>query len=103
MREEWTDRAKWQRDQITDYIYEQFGECRALKFLDDIDEAVDMILRYPNSGAIDPLFADRSVTYRSVIVGGMSKMVYRIEGDVIYIAAVWDCRCEPEAMADQVK
>ena len=72
-----------------------------MKFLDDVDEAVDMILHHPSIGTIDPLFADRSVTYRSVVVDGLSKMVYRVEEDVIYIAAMWDCRREPQVQAEQ--
>lgn len=103
MRYEWTDFAKEGRDQIADYILERFGEKRSIKFLDNVDEAVDMILRYPNIGTIDPLFADRSVTYRSVVVDGLSKMVYRVEDNVIYIAAMWDCRREPQVQAEQVK
>lgn len=99
----WDPKAQLQRDQIADYIYECFGEKRSIKFLDNVDEAVDMILRHPNIGTIDPLFADRSVTYRSVVVDGLSKMVYRVEDNVIYIAAMWDCRREPQVQAEQVK
>lgn len=47
MRYEWTDYAKEGRDQIADYIYERFGEKRSMKFLDDVDEAVGMILHHP--------------------------------------------------------
>ena len=103
MRYEWTDFAKEGRDQIADYIYERFGERRSMKFLDDVNEAVGMIMRHPNIGTIDPLFADRTITYRSVVVDGLSKMVYRVEADVIYIAAMWDCRREPQVQAEQVK
>ena len=103
MKYKWTDYANEGRDQIADYIYERFGERRSMKFLDDVDEAVDMILRHPSIGTIDPLFADRSVTYRSVVVDGLSKMVYRVEDDVIYIIAMWDCRREPQTQAEQVK
>ena len=103
MRYEWTDYAKEGRDQIADYIYERFGEKRSMKFLDDVDEAVDMIVRHPGIGTIDPLFADRSVTYRSIVVDGLNKLVYRVDDDVIYIAAMWDCRREPQAQAKQVK
>lgn len=101
MRYEWTDYAKEGRDQIADYIYDRFGEKRSMKFLDDVDEAVDMILHHPSIGTIDPLFADRSVTYRSVIVDGLSKMVYHVEDEVIYISAMWDCRREPQVQAEQ--
>ena len=102
MRYIWDPKAQQERDQIAIYISERFGERRAMKFLDDVDEAVNMILRFPSIGAIDPLLADRSVTYRSVVVDGMSKMVYRIDDDVIYIAAFWDCRREPQGQVEQL-
>ena len=103
MRYEWTDYAKRQRDEIAKYIFDRFGEQSVVKFRNDVDQAVDMILRFPSIGAIDPLFTDRSVTYRSVVVDKLSKMVYRVEDDVIYIAAMWDCRREPQVQAEQVK
>ena len=37
------------------------------------------------------------------VVDGLSKMVYRVEADVIYIAAMWDCRREPQVQSEQVK
>ena len=57
--------------------------------------------RSPGIGQIDPLFASHAATYRSVIVNGLNKMVYRIDGDVIYIAAFWDTRMEPNEQRDQ--
>lgn len=98
----WDPKAETQRDEIARYIFERFGERRVTKFRSDVDHAVDMILRFPSIGAIDPLFADRPVTYRSIVVGGLSKLVYRVEDDVVYIAAMWDCRCEPQVQAEQV-
>lgn len=60
-------------------------------------------MKHPNLGSVEPLLADLPKTYRSVVIDGLSKMVYFIEGDVIYIAAFWDCRREPKALADEVK
>lgn len=99
----WDPMAEWQLGQISDYIYANFGERRELKFRKEVEQTIDMLLRYPNSGAIDPLFADRAKAYRSVIVGGRSKMVYFIDGDIIYIASMWDCRQDPEEQASLVE
>lgn len=102
MKVKWTDHAKQQRKQISDYIRSYFGAKRRKKFMMQVEEAVDMLLRYPTSGPLDPLFADRAKAYRSVIVGGRSKMVYFIDGDTLYIAAIWDCRQDPEEQSTQV-
>ena len=50
-----------------------------------------------------PLFASHAATYRSIIINGLNKMVYRVDDDVIYIVAFWDTRMEPEEQAARVK
>ena len=64
---------------------------------------VRMLMQSPNLGAIDPLFADRSTCYCSVVISGLSKMVYRTDGDIIHIVGFWDTRQEPQRQAMQTK
>ena len=99
----WHPRAEKGKDRISDYIRRRFGEKRMEKFMQEVDDTVQMILLNPNIGPIDPLYAHRSKTYRSVIINGLSKMVYYIEGDTIRIAAFWDTRCEPKKQAAQTE
>lgn len=54
-------------------------------------------------GSIDPLYADRPIAYRSIIVNGLSKLVYRIDDDAIRIVGFWDCRQEPQSQAAQTE
>lgn len=103
MRVVWHPRAKEVRDQIANYISRQFGRKSKIHFLQDVRETTQLLKSSPNIGIIDPLFIDRSKTYRSVIIHGLSKMVYYNEDDIIYIAAFWDTRREPNAQAAQVK
>lgn len=79
MKVEWDKRATNGRDNIADYICEQFGYKRKIAFLQEVRGTTKMLKQYPNMGAIDPLFANRSVAYRSIIVGSMSKMVYFVK------------------------
>ena len=58
-------------------------------------------MQSPNIGSIDSLYADRPITYRSIIINGLSKMVYRIDDDIIHIVGFWDCRQEPKGQAAQ--
>ena len=99
----WTENAEWHRDQIGDYIFERYGYQRMETFIEQVDQTVNMIIRNPNIGPIDSLFSDRPYVYRSVIINGLSKLVYRIDDDIIHIVAFWDTRQEPEAQAEQVK
>ena len=62
-----------------------------------------MLRHSPNLGSVDPLFRDRPIAYRSIVINGLSKQVYFIDGDIIYIADFWDVRREPETFAAQVK
>ena len=47
--------------------------------------------------------ADRALTYRSLVVGKLSKIVYRVDDDTIHIVDFWDCRREPKVLAREVK
>ena len=103
MRVIWQTPAKKGRDNVADYIRDYFGAKHKIRFLQEVRRITRMLKRSPNVGSIDPLFADRSVAYRSIIINGLSKLVYRIDNDTIYIVAFWDTRCEPEAQAELVK
>ena len=56
MRVEWTKEANRQKEQVAEYVREQFGYKRKRKFVQDVDKAARMLKRSPNIGQIDPLF-----------------------------------------------
>ena len=91
------DSAKSQagRNAIAEYIYRKFGANAVRAFRASYKEARKMILQHPNSGAIDWMLSTEEVIYRYVIISNLSKMLYRIEGDVIYVVDFWDTRKEP--------
>lgn len=99
----WDSNARKGRNQVAKYIHRLFGSKREDEFLVEVRETTKMLKTHPNLGSIDPLFDDRPRTYRSVIINGLSKMVYFIDDDLIYIAAFWDCRQEPNKQASEVK
>ena len=85
------------------YIHREFGRKSRDKFLLKIKETRMLLATNPYLGPVEPLLADRASTYRSVVVGKLNKMVYRIMDDRIEIADLWDCRREPQALADEVR
>ena len=99
----WQTSAKEGRKQIATYIRQRFGVKSVRKFMQEVDKAAQILMRSPNIGQIDPLFADRPTIYRYIIVNSLSKLVYRIDGDIIHIVAFWDTRMEPEEQAARVK
>ena len=99
----WQTNAKASFQQIARYIKRYFGIKAKRNFAEEVLLQSNLLLQFPNMGKIDPLFDDRTDTYRSIIINGLSKLVYRINGDVINVVAFWDCRCEPVAQAKKVK
>ena len=103
MRVVWDPKAKEARTQVANYIRREFGARRKTRFLQEVRQVTQQLKRSPGIGQIDPLFSDRTRTYRSVIINGLNKLVYFTEGDILYIAGFWDTRMQPEDQAAQVK
>ncbi len=103
MKSIWDPAAKTAFRQIAKYIQRRFGSTARRNFIAEVKEVEDLLIKSPCLGKIDPLFADRPRTYRSVVINGLSKMVYFVDGETIYIAAFWDTRREPQRQAEQVK
>ena len=103
MRIVWDPDAKKARTQVANYIRREFGAKRKIAFLQQVKQTTDLLKRSPGIGQIDPLFSDRAMTYRSVIINGLNKLVYFVKDDTIYIAGFWDTRMDDEDQATQVK
>ena len=99
----WDPKAKENRTQVADYIRRQFGVKHKTRFLHEVRQVTQQLKRTPGIGQIDPLFADRVRTYRSVIINGLNKLVYFVSDDILYIAGFWDTRMDDESQAAQVK
>jgi len=97
----WQTRAKEGRRRVAAYIRREFGLNSMELFRQKVDQTVRMLIQSPNIGSIDPLYADRPFAYRSVIINGLSKLVYRLDDDTIRIVGFWDCRQEPQSQAAQ--
>ncbi len=65
---QWHKRAVAQLHQVEEYVLRDFGERVRQEFMDDVEKAVLSLVNMPNKGIIDPLFAHRKQTYRSIIV-----------------------------------
>lgn len=98
----WHEPAKRGRRQISAYIRHEFGTKRDRLFRQQVADTVDMLKRNPGIGQIDPLFANQTTTYRSIIINGLNKMVYCVDGSTIHIVGFWDTRMEPTTQAGSV-
>ena len=99
----WHTDAERGRDIVVEYIRGEFGYRRMKQFIKEVRDTTKKLRHSPYIGQIDPLFEDRPQAYRSVIINGLNKMVYRIDGDTIHIVGFWDTRMDDEDQASQVK
>ena len=99
----WAPSAIEARNQVADYIRLRFGSKRKTRFLQDVRETIQLLKSNPNIGQIDPLFDNRTIAYRSVIINGLNKLVYTIEGETINVVAFWDTRREPKSIVNETK
>ena len=103
MNVKWTKLAQQQRQETAKYIATEFGKKAAGKFYQNVTQWVRSIACNPGIGLKEPLLAERPEGFRSIVISKQNKLVYYVEGDTIYIAALWDTRREPRAQADNVK
>ena len=85
------------------YILDKFGPKASEDFLQEVQHVSDLLESNPCLGPVEPLLAQKSMPYRSVVLNHLNKIVYYIKGDTIRIAAFWDTRREPKAQADKLK
>lgn len=95
----WTVRARLQRDEVANYIRRLFGAKRKYQFKQEVRDMTNLLKSSPGIGKLDPLFEDCPQAYRSVIINGLNKLVYRIDGDTIYIVGFWDTRMDDKEQA----
>ena len=103
MKIKWNSSARADMRQVARYVNRKFGRKARQEFMQRVKDAEQRIANQPNIGSIDPLYADRTLTYRSIIINGLNKLVYRVDGDIIYIVDFWDTRREPKNQARQTK
>ena len=103
MKLKWQTKAKASKTAIANYIRREFGAKRKIAFLQQVKQTTDLLKRSPGIGQIDPLYEDRPHAYRSIIINGLNKLVYRVDDDTIHIVAFWDTRKEPTDEATQTE
>ncbi len=99
----WTPTAKKQWRKTAKYIQKKFGDKSREAFMQEVLQTSILLGQYPNLGKIEPFLADLPRSYRSVVVSRLNKIVYYIDGNIIYIVAFWDTRREPKQQAQQQK
>ena len=103
MKVSWSKKASDAVVSTSVYILDKFGPKASEEFLKEVQHVSDLLESNPCLGPVEPLLAQKSKPYRSVVLNHLNKIVYYIKGDTIRIAAFWDTRREPKAQADRLK
>lgn len=99
----WLTRAKASLKEIAKYNEKEYSEQSAKKIVSEITLDVNKLKKFPELAAIEPLLKHRVKTYRSLVIAKNYKAVYYIDGEIIYISQIWDCRQSPKTNLKKVK
>ncbi|MBQ7631864.1 MAG: type II toxin-antitoxin system RelE/ParE family toxin [Paludibacteraceae bacterium] len=102
MRIEITDFAKSSYWEVSSYIQERFGIPTFLKFEREVKDTGKALLRFPNLGKMEPLLEHRPHGMRSIPIGRLTKMIYYIDDDVIYVVDFWPTRRDPNILSGSI-
>lgn len=98
----WMEQAEDALSRTAEHIRDRFGKKVADRLLGTVYHMGCLLEDNPHMGSIEPLMAHRAITYRSIVVNRLNKIIYRIVDNRIEIADFWDVRREPSSLADQV-
>ena len=90
-----SERAKYNREQIARYILRDFGVKALLDFRKAYKETKQFIARHPEGCQEEVHLSNEQYKYHFTNINGLTKLLYRIDGEMIYIVDMWDVRQEP--------
>jgi plasmid stabilization system protein ParE len=93
----WTETARLQLEDIFDYYNSKVGLATARKIIKTIIDRTLQLESNPQSGPKEPLLSERKFEYRYLVQGNY-KIIYRIKGNYIRIAMVFDTRQNPDKL-----
>ena len=99
----WTKESREQWRKTALYIQHEWGVSALRKFVENTEKIQNQLMEFSYFGKIEPLLADRSKLYRSIVLSKQNKIIYYIQDDTIYIVDFWDTRCEPKKQARKTK
>jgi len=90
-----SERAKYNRNKIADYIFCKFGEKALLDFRREYQRTKKLLAEDPGIGSEELNLSDDEHKYLFTVINGLSILLYRVEGEIVYIVDMWDTRQQP--------
>lgn len=94
----WTKKAENHLIEIHSYYKQNVSVKVAKSIKQNIFNKIEILQTHPKSGQSEELLKDRNFEYRYLIENNY-KIIYWIEKDIVKIAAVFDCRRNPEKLS----
>lgn len=85
----WKAKALARYKKIALWYQKKMGNLAAEKFINGINDAVNLLSSNPYMGILEPELQTSKRTYRSFVEHKNHKIVYYIEKKTIYIADIW--------------
>ena len=77
-----------------------YSQSTTKHFYDSLKLYKSLLQENPKIGALEPLLEDTGIAFSSVVLHKYFKLIYFIEGDVIYLADIWDTRRKVENLTE---
>lgn len=99
----WSKEAEDSFNEIVDWYIENMGWQAAEKFADAVRTRINLLIQNPNLAPLEERLKDKARPYRSLSDGKHCLIIYYTENDSIYIAYIWNCRQNPDALISRIK
>lgn len=99
---EWTRQAIYAWELISEYIFEKFGFEAMVNFEEATNEEEERLLKFPESGQKELLAWNKSIEYRYVLINGLTKVIYHVEGEKIVVDLCWDTRVDSRMLIQKL-
>lgn len=96
----WSKSAEKRLNQIFDW-YAERSENVAVSFYNEILDSVEFLKKFPLMAPVESALSGYSNVYRSLLIKGLFKVIYRVGKEKIYIVTIWDCRQNPNSLKDE--
>lgn len=90
-------------DSIYQFYINTKNTKTAIKIFNEILDAVDTLIDFPQKGPVEDELSGHQGEYRSLLVRKHYKVIYYLEDETIFIAAIWDCRQNPQTNVSKIK
>jgi plasmid stabilization system protein ParE len=103
MKIDWSKKSKKRMHEIRVY-YETKSLKVSKEILTDITDSAKALTKFPQMAQIEPLLSDLPISFRSLVVRGIYKIIYYVDErkEVINIVTVWDCRQDDKKLKEEV-